>query len=110
MDPLEGSHFGFCSDLRFVACEKFHKLIRFTAVEKDGLGSGAAYAGMGLQFAVAICLFAYVGAWLDRRVGTSPLFLIVGVFLGAGGGFYSMIRRVREQSTRNAAPRDSQKP
>jgi F0F1-type ATP synthase assembly protein I len=103
--------FGTCSDIGVVACEKFHKLIRFTAVAKDGLGSGAAaYAGMGLQFAVAICLFAYVGAWIDRRVGTSPLFLIAGVFLGAGGGFYSMIRRVKEQSARNAAPRDSQKP
>ena len=59
-----------------------------------------AYAGLGLQFAISIVVFAYAGVWLDRRLGTSPLFIILGVFVGAGGAFYSMIRRINADSAR----------
>lgn len=50
------------------------------------------YAGFGIQFAVAIVVFLKVGEWLDRRFGTDPLFLYIGVFTGAGAAFYSMYR------------------
>ena len=56
--------------------------------------SAAAYAGLGLQFALAILVFTFAGQWLDRRLGTEPWLLLVGVFLGAGGGFYSIYRRL----------------
>jgi len=59
-----------------------------------GLGSAGAYAGLGLQFVVSILVFLFVGQWLDRKFGTDPLFLYVGVFLGAGAAFYSMYRRL----------------
>lgn len=61
---------------------------------KSGVGSGAAFAGLGLQFALAIVVFLYAGQWLDRQLGTAPLFLILGVFVGAGGAFYSMYRKL----------------
>jgi len=56
--------------------------------------SGADFAGMGLQFALAIVLFLFIGQWLDKRLGFDGLFTIVGVFVGAGGAFYSMYRKV----------------
>ena len=56
--------------------------------------SAAVFAGLGLQFALAILVFAFAGQWLDRRFGTEPWLLLVGVFLGAGGGFYSIYRRL----------------
>jgi len=56
--------------------------------------SGSGLAGMGLEFVVAILVCLYAGRWLDRRVGTSPLFMIVGVFLGATVATISMYRRV----------------
>ena len=56
--------------------------------------SGADFAGIGLQFAFAIILFLYVGQWIDNRVGTNGLFTIAGVFVGAGGAFYSIYRKV----------------
>jgi ATP synthase protein I len=62
--------------------------------DRRNTGSAAEFAGLGLQFAIAIVVFLYAGQWVDRRLGTSPLFLIVGVFLGAGGAFYSMYRRM----------------
>jgi F0F1-type ATP synthase assembly protein I len=56
--------------------------------------SGADFAGVGIQFALAIILFLYVGQWIDKRVGTNGLFTLVGVFVGAGGAFYSIYRKV----------------
>lgn len=58
------------------------------------LVSVASYAGMGLQFVGAILLFLYVGEWLDRRLHTNPVFVILGVFVGAGAAFYSIYRRL----------------
>ena len=57
-------------------------------------GVGSEFAAAGLQFAAAIVVFMFVGLWLDRKLGTSPWFLILFVFLGAGGGFYSIYRRL----------------
>jgi len=52
------------------------------------------YAGLGLQFAVAILVCLYLGDWLDGRLGTGPLFLVLGVFVGAGAAFYSIYKKV----------------
>jgi len=52
------------------------------------------YAGIGLQFAASIVLFLYAGQWVDRRWGTAPWGLLVGVLVGASAAFYSMYRRL----------------
>lgn len=57
--------------------------------------SGSEFAGIGVQFAVTIVVFAFLGVWLDQWLGTSPLFVLVMVFGGAGLGFWSMIKRTR---------------
>jgi F0F1-type ATP synthase assembly protein I len=67
--------------------------------------SAMKYAGVGLQFAISILLFLYAGQWLDRRLGTSPLLLVVGVFVGGGGAFYSMYRRLMADQAREEAER-----
>jgi len=58
------------------------------------LGAAGKYVGLGIQFALSILLFLYLGQWLDRRVGTDGLFTLAGVFLGAGAAFYSMYRKL----------------
>jgi F0F1-type ATP synthase assembly protein I len=63
------------------------------AVE-EGDGSLARYAGIGIQFAVAVVAFLFLGQWLDRKLGTSPVFLMLGVFVGAGAAFYGMYRKL----------------
>ena len=35
------------------------------------------FAGVGLQFAITIVLFAFAGIWLDKRLGTSPWFVLM---------------------------------
>lgn len=52
------------------------------------------YAGIGLQFAASIVIFLYAGQFIDRRMGTAPWGLLVGVFVGAGAAFFSMYRRL----------------
>jgi F0F1-type ATP synthase assembly protein I len=61
--------------------------------EQEPLNIGS-FAGVGLQFAVSIVLFLFLGQWLDRKLGTSPVLLLAGVFLGGGAAFYSMYRRL----------------
>jgi ATP synthase protein I len=63
-------------------------------------GGMAAYAGLGFQFAIAILLGLYLGQWVDRKLGTRSLFLIIGVFFGAATGFYSMLRRLKADEKR----------
>lgn len=71
-------------------------------------GPGVAAAGAGFQFAASLVVFFFLGQWLDRRLGTAPVFLLVCVFLGAGGSIYSMYRTLmaaqkREDEERAAA-------
>jgi F0F1-type ATP synthase assembly protein I len=56
----------------------------------SGPGSPASFAGLGIQLAISILLFLYLGQWLDGKLGTDPLLLIVGVFVGAAVGIYNM--------------------
>jgi len=56
--------------------------------------SGADFAGVGIQFALAIVVFLFAGQWLDNRLGTDGIFTIAGVFVGGGGAFYSMYRKI----------------
>ena len=80
--------------------------------------SGADFAGVGIQFAVAIIAFLFAGQWLDNRLGTNGLFTIAGVFVGGGAAFYNMYRKVTaaqrrddEERSRDSkrGPRDGQR-
>lgn len=59
----------------------------------EGLSAGQ-FAGVGIQFAASLVLFLLAGQWVDRKLGTSPVFVLVGVFVGGGAAFYSMYRRL----------------
>lgn len=61
---------------------------------------GQAAAGAGFQFVAAILLFLFAGQWLDRRFGTEPLWLLVCLFVGAGGAFLSLYTRLMAAQSR----------
>lgn len=54
----------------------------------------AALRYIGLGWYVALCLVAGVllGLWADGWLGTQPLFLLVGLFLGLAGAFFGLTR------------------
>jgi F0F1-type ATP synthase assembly protein I len=63
--------------------------------------SASDFAGVGIQFAAAIVVFLFAGQWLDRRLGTDGLFTIAGVFVGGGGAFYNLYRKITAAQRRD---------
>jgi F0F1-type ATP synthase assembly protein I len=63
--------------------------------------SGADFAGVGMQFAIAIIVFLFAGQWLDNRLGTNGLFTIAGVFVGGGAAFYNLYRKITAAQRRD---------
>jgi F0F1-type ATP synthase assembly protein I len=61
---------------------------------KSGKTDGTELAGLGLTFGASIVAFTLAGNWADERLGTSPLFLLVGVFLGFGLSLAWIYRRL----------------
>ncbi|NIR51388.1 AtpZ/AtpI family protein [candidate division KSB1 bacterium] len=49
---------------------------------------------MGLRFAIAIAIGVGGGYWLDSKIHTTPLFLVLGLLLGATSGFLTIYRTV----------------
>jgi Putative F0F1-ATPase subunit Ca2+/Mg2+ transporter len=48
------------------------------------------YMGYGLAWALSVLLFLGGGAWADSKLGTAPFLMVLGAFVGAGAGFYSL--------------------
>jgi F0F1-type ATP synthase assembly protein I len=58
------------------------------------IGAGYKYLATGLRFAGGIVLFIVGGLFLDRWLGTSPLFILVGTVVGSGLSFLSVYREL----------------
>jgi F0F1-type ATP synthase assembly protein I len=58
-----------------------------------GMAAGYALLTVGITFALAVTGGVLLGVWADRRLGTLPLFTVVGTLLGTGlGGFWAYQR------------------
>ena len=55
------------------------------------------YAGLGIQLAVCLVVFVFVGQWVDRKLGTGGIMTILAAFLGFGGTMYSLIRTLNRK-------------
>jgi ATP synthase protein I len=65
--------------------------------EKNGtqLAKAIALTSSVLSYLVGPMLVGiFGGRWLDSWLGTSPLFLIIGLLLGIASGIYGLIRLV----------------
>lgn len=61
---------------------------------EQAMGRGYKYLAMGLRFAGGIVVFMFAGLFLDKKLHTTPLFLLIGVLAGAGLGFLSIYREL----------------
>ncbi|HDL18885.1 MAG TPA: AtpZ/AtpI family protein [Bacteroidetes bacterium] len=52
------------------------------------------YFDLGLRLTVAMVFGLFGGLWLDRKIHTIPLFLIIGIFAGALSGFWSIYKTI----------------
>jgi ATP synthase protein I len=50
------------------------------------------YAGLGVQLAVSLLVFVWIGQWADQKLGTGGLLTVLAAFLGFGGTMYRLIR------------------
>ena len=69
-----------------------------------GAAAHSELAGLGITMGLAMALFAWGGNWVDGRLGTSPLFVLLGVFGGFGAGFWSMYSRLVVRPRSEAKP------
>ncbi len=67
---------------------------RKETLQSQMIWAAGRYSGYGLTWALSTLLFLLGGWWLDGKVGTTPLFMILGAFVGAGAGFYSLYRHI----------------
>lgn len=61
-------------------------------------GRGIAYAALfseiGLSLLVTTLVGVGIGYWVDTQLGTVPVFVIIGFFIGAGSGTVLIYRLV----------------
>jgi F0F1-type ATP synthase assembly protein I len=55
------------------------------------------YAGLGIQLAVSLLLFVWIGQWADRKLGTGGVLTIIAALVGFGGTMYSVIRSLYKE-------------
>lgn len=63
------------------------------------LGEGYSYVSVGITFALTLTGAALLGFWLDRRLGTVPLFTLIGTLGGMGLGGFWLYQRLRAEIT-----------
>jgi F0F1-type ATP synthase assembly protein I len=48
------------------------------------------------QLVGSILIGIFAGRWVDQHWGTSPIFLIIGLFIGLASGTYAMVLSIRK--------------
>lgn len=80
------------------------------AIKDGGIGTAlreyAPFLTLGFQLAAAVVIFFLIGVWLDDRLGTSPLFTLLGLLLGSAGGFIKFFRSVSELEKKKNLKKD----
>ena len=54
------------------------------------------YSGLGIQLAVTILIFLFIGVWLDGIFNSKFVFTLILTFIGFGGGFYSFYLNIKK--------------
>lgn len=54
-----------------------------------------AYSTIGIQLALTLLIFVYIGFKLDSYYNTSPLFVALSTIVGMIAGFYNLFRGIR---------------
>jgi F0F1-type ATP synthase assembly protein I len=47
---------------------------------------------LGLQLAITVVAFFFLGRWIDGKLGTEPWFMLLGLAIGVTGGFIKFFR------------------
>lgn len=61
---------------------------------KGGVRSVGGYLDLGLRLTLSVLIGVLAGRWGDDKLGTSPLFLLFGLFIGITAGMFTLYRAV----------------
>jgi ATP synthase protein I len=61
---------------------------------RSSIGPLGALSAVGIGFVLAVGIGFLAGYWLDRWLGTSPLFTLVFFFFGLAAGIVNVVRTV----------------
>lgn len=50
------------------------------------------FASLGLSVALSIFIGLFIGIWLDKKFGTDPVLMFIGLAFGVAAGFSNIIR------------------
>ena len=68
----------------------------------------APYMSLGIQLALSVIVFFFIGHWLDNMFNTGPWCAVSGAVIGAGGGLFKFIKTVmdlaQQQEKKDAEP------
>lgn len=59
------------------------------------LNAAMRLASVGIELAVSTVVGLLAGGWLDKKLGTAPYLMIVGLLIGVVAGFRSLIATAR---------------
>ncbi len=57
-------------------------------------GNWAKFLGVGFEVAAGVGLGYFIGSYIDRKFGSAPWGLLIGVLFGAAAGMYLLISEV----------------
>lgn len=60
----------------------------------SALKSVAPFLTLGIQLALSIAVFFFIGRWVDEKLGTAPWLMLVGVVIGCVGSIIKFIQTV----------------
>lgn len=64
--------------------------------QKTGWAGVGPLFSQGIQLALTVVVLFFVGDWLDKKWGTSPWLMLVGLFIGIVGGLIKFSRTALE--------------
>jgi len=65
--------------------------------------------GLGIEFALIMCIGFFAGYFLDKKWDTLPYFTLVGAFCGFSLGLYILINTALKVSKKLEAPKEVKK-
>ena len=73
--------------------------------KRSAISIGFAWGYRLMSLSLVVALTAFLGHWLDNRWNTSPVLLIVGVFLGLTTFFVQLLAMIQGRNTNNTSGR-----
>ncbi len=59
------------------------------------------YLHLGFTLGATVLLFSYGGDWVDKKLGTSPLFLLIGLSWAMFGTLYYIIKELNKSENKD---------